>query len=146
MLNIKRIKPEETLTIRQKILRPHLTIDECQYDIDYLEDSFHVGAFLENKLICIASFSKEINKDLPKEKQYRLRGMATLEEFRKLGAGRQVLDFAEEILKEREIDILWCNGRTGVQEYYEKIGFQSFGEVFSYPPSGPHLVMYKNLE
>lgn len=145
MLSIRKIKPEETLTIRQKILRPHLSLEECVYDIDYLEDSFHIGAYSGDKLICIGSFSKEEDKDLPKPKQYRLRGMATLEEFRKLGGGKKVIAYAEEILRERDIDILWCHGRTGVQGYYKKIGFEPFGEVFSYPPSGPHVVLFKYI-
>jgi ribosomal protein S18 acetylase RimI-like enzyme len=79
------------------------------------------------------------------ERQYRLRQMATLEEYRKLGAGRAVVNFAEKIIKERGFDFIWCKGRTTVQKYYENLGFKPHGDVFDYPPIGPHIVMYKQL-
>lgn len=71
--------------------------------------------------------------------------MATLEAFRKIGAGRAIVKFAEEIIKERGYDFLWCKGRTTVQKYYEKLGFRPYGNVFDYPPIGPHIIMYKKL-
>ncbi|OIK16179.1 hypothetical protein BIV60_05940 [Bacillus sp. MUM 116] len=43
------------------------------------------------------------------------------------------------------VDLLWCKGRTTVQEYYMKLGFEAHGDVFDYPPIGPHIVMVKKL-
>lgn len=146
MFELKEIQAKETLMIRQMVLRPGMSLNECIYDIDYQEGTFHLGVFLDEKLVSIASFSKEINYELPRVNQYRLRGMATIKEYRNLGAGRLVVEHAETMLKHLGVDLLWCNGRTGVQEYYERIGFQPYGEVFSYPPSGPHIVMYKLLK
>ncbi|WP_338030853.1 GNAT family N-acetyltransferase [Cytobacillus citreus] len=73
-----------------------------------------------------------------------MRGMVTLEEFRKLGTGRLLVTFAENLIKEQGFDLLWCKARTTVQEYYNKLGFKVHGETFDYPPIGPHIVMYKN--
>lgn len=145
MLEVRRITPEMTYGLRHRVLRPHQTLEDCKYDTDCEDNSFHVGAFYDGKLISVASFCVEKHADFPIEMQYRLRAMATLEEFRKLGAGRAVVSFAESILKERNVDFLWCKGRTTVQEYYNKLGFKMHGEVFDYPPIGPHIVMYKKL-
>jgi ribosomal protein S18 acetylase RimI-like enzyme len=98
-----------------------------------------------DKLISIVSFCIEDNPDFSIEKQYRLRAMATLPEFRKMGAGREIVNYGENIIKVKGYDILWCKGRTTVQGYYERLGFSPFGEVFDYPPIGPHIVMYKDL-
>lgn len=145
MLDIRLIEPEMTYTLRQTVLRPNQRIEESMYESDYEKESFHVGAFYEGKLVSIASFIIENNAALSIESQYRLRQMASLEEYRKLGAGRAVVTFAENIITARGVNFLWCKGRTSVQKYYEKLGFEPFGDVFDYPPIGPHIVMFKKL-
>jgi GNAT superfamily N-acetyltransferase len=145
MIDVITINPEMTYSLRHSVLRPHQTLEDCKYDTDHQEGSFHVGAFHKGQLISIASFCVENFPDFSSDKQYRLRAMATLEEFRKLGAGRAVVTFAEGMIKERGVNALWCKGRTTVQDYYEKLGFQPYGDVFDYPPIGPHIVMVKKL-
>lgn len=88
MITVKNIDGSETYVLRQKILRPSQTLADCKYPSDYETDTFHLGAFINDKLISIASFSKEIYPDLPTGIHYRLRGMATLPEFRNNHAGR----------------------------------------------------------
>lgn len=145
MLEVRKIKPELTYKLRHKVLRPHQSIEDCKYDTDQEAGAFHVGAYYQDRLISIASFCIEKNPDFSIERQYRLRGMATLEEFRTLGAGRSLVAYAENLIKEQGIELLWCKARTSVQEYYHKLGFTIHGEVFDYPPIGPHIVMFKKL-
>lgn len=146
MLEVKLIEPEETYSLRHRILRPHMELKDCMYDTDHFEDTFHLGAFLGNQLVSIASFNIENHPAFPAERQYRLRGMATLEEFRNLGSGRKIVSFAEKMIKSEEATLLWCNARTTVKDYYDKIGFQTHGDVFDYPSIGPHIVMYKLIK
>lgn len=97
-----------TYTLRQSVLRPNQSIEESMYESDHEKESFHVGAFYEGKLVSTVSFIIENNAALSKEQQYRLRQMATLEEYRKLGAGRAIISFAENIINERDVNLLWC--------------------------------------
>ncbi|MFZ3580368.1 GNAT family N-acetyltransferase [Virgibacillus sp. DJP39] len=145
MLELKEVEPEMTYPLRHKILRPHQSFEECIYDTDYKPGAFHIGAFYQKKLISVASFCAEKCPDFSTDKQFRLRAMATLTEFRNMGAGRFVVSYAEDVLKDQDVKFLWCKGRTNVQVYYEKIGFTQYGEVFEYPSIGPHVVMYKSL-
>ncbi|MFS0674095.1 GNAT family N-acetyltransferase [Ornithinibacillus sp. 179-J 7C1 HS] len=145
MLKVREIKPEMAYDLRHTILRPHQPFEACIYDTDHDENAFHVGAYYEETLVSIASFYEENHPELSSKKQYRLRAMATLPSHRKLGAGRAVVQFAENRISEKETEILWCMGRTSVQEYYERLGFKPHGEVFDYPPIGPHIVMVKEL-
>ncbi|MTI46386.1 MAG: GNAT family N-acetyltransferase [Firmicutes bacterium] len=145
MFEVKNIEPEMTYNIRHSILRPHQSFEDCKYDTDFKKNTFHVGAFYQGRLISIASFCERKNIDFTSEKQYQLRAMATLEEYRKLGAGRAVVNYAESFLQREKIEILWCKGRTNVQKYYKRLGFITHGEVFDYPPIGPHIVMYKKI-
>jgi len=145
VFEVRLINPEMTYSLRHNILRPNQSIEDCKYTTDYEEGSFHVGVFYQGKLISIASFCIENLPDFPQEVQYRLRAMATVEKFRRMGAGRQVVSFAEKIIKDKGVEILWCKGRVDAQGYYEKLGFKPHGEVFDYPPLGPHIIMYKKL-
>lgn len=145
MFEVKMINPEMTYSIRHNILRPHQSIEDCKYTTDYEKGAFHLGAFYKGNLISIASFCIEKYPDFTVEVQYRLRAMATDKEYRRMGAGRAVISFAEAIIKERNVELLWCKGRTTVQGYYKKLGFRTYGEVFDYPPIGPHIIMYKQL-
>ena len=146
MVEVRLIKAKDTYGLRHRILRPHMELKDCKYDTDYSEGAFHVGAFVQDQLVSIASFNVESNPEFPHENQYRLRGMATLSEFRKLGAGRELIRFAEDIIKSKDTNLLWCNARTTVQDYYLKIGFQKQGDVFDYPPIGPHIIMFKEFK
>lgn len=145
MLDVRIVEPEMTYSLRHTVLRPNQSIDDSKYDTDHEMDAFHVGAFYKGKLISVASFIVDRNPYFSIERQYRLRQMATLEEFRNIGAGRAIVNFAENIIKERGFDFLWCKGRTTVQKYYEKLGFKPYGDVFDYPPIGPHIIMCKKL-
>jgi GNAT superfamily N-acetyltransferase len=145
VLVIKHINPEDTYQIRHIVLRPNQTIDECKYADDFNQNAFHLGAFLHGKLISIASYYEEHNKNLEGKVQYRLRGMATLNDFRNLRAGSALIEFAEAILKNRRADNWWCNARISASSYYEKMGLSAFGEVFTIDPLGPHKLMWKKI-
>jgi hypothetical protein len=145
MLEIRRINPEDTYLIRHKVLRPNQSIEACKYENDHQKDSFHLGAFFRETLISIASFHKENHPCFDEELQYRLRGMATLADNRKQKAGSSILKFAEEILREKNVSMWWCNARVSVSDYYRKLGLNEHGAVFEIDPIGKHKLMYKKL-
>lgn len=145
MLVIRQIQPEMTYKLRHLVLRPNQSIEESMYESDFKQDTFHVGAFYNENLISVASFIVDRHVDFSIERQYRLRQMATLEDFRKLGAGREIVKHAEDLIKTQGINFIWCKGRTSVIGYYRKLGFMEYGEVFDYPPIGPHIIMFKHL-
>ncbi|MDM5248214.1 GNAT family N-acetyltransferase [Lysinibacillus sp. G4S2] len=145
MLDIRKIEPELTYNIRQAVLRPLQPVEDSMYDTDHTENAFHVGAFYQARLISVATFVIDKNPNFSLKKQYRLRQMATLEEFRNLSAGSSIVKFAENIIKEHNSDLIWCKARVSAVEYYKKLGFKAYGEVFDYPPIGLHIIMYKEL-
>ena len=146
MIEIRKITPEMTYDIRHSVLRPQQAIQDCKYETDNEYGAFHFGAFNQGMLISVVSFCLEKHPEFSIEKQYRLRAMATLEGFRNLGAGRLLVNYAEDLIKQQGITFLWCKGRTTVQGYYNKLGFKAYGEVFDYPPIGAHIIMYKELD
>ena len=145
MFEIRIIALEDVINLRHAVLRPHQTIDDCVYESDREETTFHIGAYLNGELVSIASFNKEASEAFESDNQTRLRAMATLPAYRKLGAGRLIVEFAEKILKEQGVSLLWCKGRVNVKAYYHKLGFTEYGDAFDYPPIGLHVLLYKYL-
>lgn len=144
-MDIREIKPEDTYEIRHKILRPNQPFEAVQYEEDRFPGAFHLGAYHEGKLVSVASFYQEKHPAFEDEIQYRLRGMATLEDYRRQNFGTSLLNHAVSMLKQKNIGLLWCNARVNVSDYYKNFGFREYGKVFVSSSTGAHKVMYKIL-
>lgn len=143
MIQIKEITAPEAYSIRKEVLRDNIPTTE-KMDGDFDESTIHLGAFLDGKLACVATFMQHDSPHF-KDSQYRLRGMATDKSFQKQGFGIKILDAAAEKLRERGVRILWCNARIIAIDFYKKSGFEIIGEEFDVHLIGPHYVMFKNL-
>ena len=143
MIEIKKIKASDTYNIRLEVLRNGIPLP-VEFNGDNDNNTIHLGAFKNGKLIAVSSFMKASKEDF-KGEQYQLRGMATLPEFQGLGAGKLIMLEAFDIFKNLKIDCLWCNARIIAVDFYKKLGFQTFGNVFDIKFIGNHYVMYKYL-
>ncbi|WP_456376418.1 GNAT family N-acetyltransferase [Lutibacter sp.] len=143
MIQIKKIAAADTYPIRLEVLRKNIPLP-YKFNGDLDLDTFHLGAFENNKLIAVSSFMK-VNNNNFKGEQYQLRGMATLLEYRGCGAGKLMMLEAFSILGSLQIDCLWCNARIVAVSFYEKQGLQKTGKIFTIKYVGEHYVMFKNL-
>ncbi len=142
---IEKISSEIVLPLRQKVLRPLLTPNECIYPEDKEATTFHLGLYYSEQLISVATFIYQSSKTLNGGAPYRLRGMATAEKYRGQGYGEKVLQVGVDILLAKRCDLLWCYARLRAFSFYEKQGFKFQGDLFEIPEIGPHKVMYKQL-
>ncbi len=140
-MEVLRIKPIDTHPIRQKMLRPNGTVDDCIFQGDNDELTFHLGAFVEKKLVSVASFYFERNEKFPDQYQYRLRGMATLPEYQAKGLSSALLRTAFPVIKQNQCTLLWCNAREKAMGFYSKVGFGAHGDHFTIPNIGKHILM-----
>lgn len=143
MIQVKKISAQETYPIRLVVLRKNIPLP-YEFNGDFDEDTFHLGAFKSDKLIAVSSFMKANNVQFEGE-QYQLRGMATLEEFQGLGAGKIMMEAAFDLMKSLKVDCLWCNARLAAVPFYEKLGMKTIGELFDINYVGKHYVMFKKL-
>jgi GNAT superfamily N-acetyltransferase len=125
------------------MLRPHGTLADCVFKGDDDELTFHLGAFIDGKLVSVASFYFENQPQFEKEHphQYRLRGMATLPEFQGQGLSSALLKTAFPLIKQNQCTLLWCNARQPAEGFYQKVGFRAHGDIFDLPLIGPHRLM-----
>lgn len=94
-------------------------------------------------MIGVSSFFKNHHPSISKENQYQLRGMAILKEHQGKGIGNIILNYGEKFLKEKNIDIIWCNAREVAINFYKRNGYIIIGEPFTIKDIGLHYVMYK---
>ncbi len=145
-MEVLRIKAIDTQAIRHKMLRPNGTLEDCMFHGDADELTFHLGAFVDKKLVSVASFYFERNTVYPDAYQYRLRGMATLPEYQARGLSSALLRTAFPVIKQNQCTLLWCNAREKAIGFYEKVGFKSTDELFSLPNIGKHILMSIKIE
>lgn len=143
MLQIKKISAIETYPIRLEVLRKNIPLP-YEFNGDFDETTFHLGAFKNDKLIAVSSFMKSSNEHLSGA-QYQLRGMATLKEFQGFGAGKLMMQEVFSILIKLNINYLWCNARIIAVDFYKKQGLQTMGKKFEIPYVGEHYVMFKKI-
>lgn len=145
MYNIKYISTEETYRVRQPILREGRPIEDCVFEGDNKESTFHLGLFFKSELIGVASFMKNKSTLFSEDNQYQLRGMAILREFQHKGLGKLLLIEGEKILIKKAVNLLWFNAREIAIKFYQNNGYSKKGDAFIIPEIGLHFVMYKIL-
>ncbi len=143
MITIQPISTEETYKIRKEILRKNIPLTE-KIEGDFDETTLHLGLFSDNTLVCVATFTQNNNQYFSGI-QYRLRGMATLNEYQHKGFGKLILEEASQLLIKRNVEVLWCNARVVALNFYRNCDFEIIGEEFDVHLIGPHFVMYKHL-
>lgn len=142
---IKEISAAETRPLRQAILRPHQKAEDLLYTADDHPRSFHLGAFDRAELISVASFLFDSHPEFDETPQFRIRGMATQPDYRGRGIGARLLESGLTRINSEGVNFAWCNARETAFAFYEKAGFEYFGEMFEPPGIGPHKVMWKKL-
>lgn len=142
---IKIISAEDTLNLRHRVLKPFLNKEQCRFQEDVLQSTFHHGLYLQKELIVVATMIKESHPEFEAQKPYRLRGMATATDYQHRGFGKQLLSAAINNLEEQGCDFLWFNARQIAFSFYQSLGFNFHGSLFEMEHIGPHKVMYKLL-
>ena len=92
-----------------------------------------------------SAFNESQHLDCPAT-EWRIRGMAVVEEERGTGLGAEVLLGMLAKMAEQGGSKVWANARTGVVGFYERHGFLRQGEEFELPGIGPHFVVAANVK
>ncbi|MBJ6369641.1 GNAT family N-acetyltransferase [Snuella sp. CAU 1569] len=131
--------------VRQPVLRGGKPIESCVFEGDDLETTIHVGVFVAGELVAVSSFLKNKHDKVLSECQYQLRGMAVLESFQNKGLGSIMLNYGEQLLKNKLTGVIWCNAREVALNFYKKQGYTIVGEPFNIKNIGLHYTMKKKL-
>lgn len=143
---LQAIPVAQTYPLRQRVLRPQQSINECMYACDHAADSYHVGYFLNQTLVGVGTIFREARNSQSSQASWRIRGMAVAEELRGAGIGGKLLQALIDYVEGQGIPAeIWCNGRVSAKTFYERSGFVQASETFDLPSTGPHMVFIKTL-
>ncbi|MBS7566282.1 GNAT family N-acetyltransferase [Mucilaginibacter sp. Bleaf8] len=143
---VKFISGKDVLPLRNEVLRDgRLQLHECVFSGDELAESFHLGYFRDEQLVCVASFHSQDYKEYT-GRGYQLRGMATAPGYQGKGLGTQLVNFATVYLKGQGANYMWCNARKVAVSFYQNSGFEVISDEFEISGIGPHYVMYLKIQ
>ena len=141
-VRIERVAASETISLRQRVLRPHQTVDQLRWPGDDDQHTAHFAAIEQGEIIGTGSVQREPPSWAPEATgAWRLRGMATAEDHRNRGVGRAILAAVIQYVRERRGGLLWCNARVPTVAFYERGGFTTRGDPWNDPEIGPHIAM-----
>ncbi len=109
-------------------------VDEID-DIDKV--ATHFVAFCEEMAVATCRVFK-------KDNNYFLGRFAVVSAYRKKGIGRALLTAAENFVKSKGFDTLSLHSQLRAKEFYEKCGYEAFGEI-ELEENYPHIWMKKKL-
>ena len=149
MIRVSTIQAEQTHALRRAVLRADHPDAPVVWDADEREDSFHLGGFVQDALVGIATFQREACPEPgiralaegAEEEMYRLRGMAVAPEYQRQEIGSLMLAVGYDRLLRRGVPALWCQARTGAVAFYLRNGWALFGERFQVEDVGEHAWM-----
>ena len=145
-LRVEQVAVEETLALRQAVLRPRQPREQLRLPDDDAPGTAHFAAYADGTVVGTASVRREPAPWAPDQPAWRLRGMATAAPLRGTGVGARVLAAAVGHVASAGGGTLWCNARTPARAFYERAGFRVVGDPWDDPEIGPHVQMTTEVE
>ena len=142
-VEIRRIAAGDTTALRDAILRAGLPPGGSVYPGDDAADTLHLGAFLDDMLVGVATLCRQAIPGMESTTTWRLRGMATLASHRGRGFSVQLAERCICYAAEHGATLVWCTSRLATVPFYRALGFQEFGEPF--PPPQYSDLLYVNM-
>jgi ribosomal protein S18 acetylase RimI-like enzyme len=151
------LQPEEIQQLRNEVLWPHKSFENCILETDRLSTTFHFGVKVDGLTVATVTFqqeksdklkqdsSKDVSQDALQEKQYRLRAMAVREGYRGQGFGDVIVEAGLNHLRELGVEVVWCDARVAALNFYRRLHFNELEEEYEIPIIGMHRFMWKVL-
>jgi len=129
---------KQMVKLRDEILRKPLGLGFTQAELDSEKENMLIGAFEDEDMLGCCMLVEE-NPEI-----VRLRQMAVLNNLQGKGIGRALMNFAENIARDRGFKIISMHARKNAVGFYEKMGYKVAGDEFT-EITIPHFVMEKQL-
>lgn len=129
---------QKMVALRELILRKPLGLDFQDNELESEKENILIGAFEDEDILGCCMLVEENNKII------RLRQMAVLNTLQGKGIGRAIMNFAENIARDRGYKVLSMHARKNAIGFYEKMGYKVNGDEFT-EVTIPHYVMEKSL-
>jgi GNAT superfamily N-acetyltransferase len=129
---------QQMVQLRNDILRKPLGMAFQKEELEKETEDILIGAFEDDKMLgCCMLIETEPGT-------VRLRQMAVLNNLQGKGIGRALMQFAENIARDRGFKRITMHARKSATGFYEKLGYAISGGEFI-EVTLPHVVMEKRL-
>lgn len=129
---------QQMVHLRNEILRKPLGLTFTQEELEKEKEEILIGAFEDEKMLGCCMLIKESPAVV------RLRQMAVLNNLQGKGIGRALMQFAENIARDRGFRKITMHARKSAIGFYEKLGYHVTGDEF-HEVTIPHHIMEKPL-
>ena len=109
---------QQMVQLRNDILRKPLKLQFTPEELEKEKDEILIGAFEEEKMLGCCMLIKVDAATV------RLRQMAVLNNLQGKGIGRALMQFAENIARDRGFKKIMMHARKTAAGFYEKLGYQ----------------------
>ncbi|HTN06892.1 GNAT family N-acetyltransferase [Agriterribacter sp.] len=128
----------QMIELRDEILRRPLGLYFDPEELNREKDDVLIGAFEDEKLIGCCLLTR-MNAD-----SCRLRQMAVSSNLQKKGIGATLMNFAENVARDKGYQTMVMHARKSAVGFYQKFGYTISGSEF-YEVTIAHYVMEKKL-
>ena len=128
----------QMIKLRDDILRKPLGLSFTNEELEVEKNYLLIGAFEDDKMLACCMLVEEDSKIV------RLRQMAVLNNLQGKGVGSAILQFAENLARDRGYKKIMMHARKNTAEFFEKCGYKVSGTEFI-ELTIPHYQMIKEL-
>jgi GNAT superfamily N-acetyltransferase len=128
----------QMIKLRDDILRKPLGLGFTPEELEKEKDNMLIGAFEDDDMLGCCMLVEENPETV------RLRQMAVLNDLQGKGIGRALMNFAENLARDRGYQIMSMHARKNSAGFYEKMGYKVASPEFI-EITIPHYVMEKKL-
>lgn len=129
---------EQMLKLRDDILRKPLGLDFSTDELEKEKQNMHIAAYEDEQMLGCCMLVQEDPETV------RLRQMAVVNDVQGKGIGRALMQFAENLARDRGFKRITMHARKAALGFYEKMGYKKKGTEFT-EITIPHVVMEKEL-
>jgi predicted GNAT family N-acyltransferase len=129
---------DQMVKLRYEIMRKPLGLGFTDEELKKEKEDVLIGAFEDDEIIGCCLLTK-IDSNCT-----RLRQMAVQKNRQGLGIGESMMQFAENIARDRGFRILMMHARETAIGFYERYGYKTKGDEFI-EVNIPHRIMEKKL-
>src|SRR5882757_1442184 len=115
---------QQMVQLRNDMLRKPLGLSLTPDELEKEKEEILIGAFEEDKMLGCCMLIKTDNQTV------RLRQMAVLNNLQGKGIGRALMQFAENIARDRGFRKITMHARKTAIGFYEKLGYEVNGAQF----------------
>ena len=126
------------LKLRDDILRKPLGLTFSDEELAKEKDNLLIAAYEDDQMIGCCMLVEEDSETV------RLRQMAVLNDLQGKGLGRALMNFAENLARDRGYKKITMHARKNAVGFYEKMGYKRKGKEFE-EITIPHYIMEKGL-